>query len=157
MTGDRYITIDELISMNDQTHLLAICGIGGPNSAGGRQIDRDRLQTIINRANSLIDGYLKSRYPRIAKIAVGDMDDSLKGAASDLVIYWLRDRVGDKAGVDDTVKTRYRDIINWLKEIRDGQVELNLPGLFSTNETNNPSGIRGAFPPSAAAKALDGF
>ncbi len=157
MSAGQYISVDELIALNDEQNLIALCGVGGPNSATGRTIDRDRLTLFIARAQSTIDGYVKARFPALAQVTASDMPPSLKGVANDLVIYWLRDRVGDKAGVDDTINTRYRDAIAWLKEVRDGKIDFDFPGNSFQSGSNSTDNIAGAFPEAASNSILEGF
>lgn len=157
MTSGLYLTVDELIALHDEQTLLTVARVGGFNSSAGPAIDRDRLQTQIDRAQSVIEGYVLARFPGLVNLATADMPKSLKGAASDLVIYWLRDRVGDAGSVDDTTRERYRDIIDWLKAIRDGKSDLGagLTGLASGGGTTDR--VLGTFPESRASSALEGY
>ena len=157
MDTGRYLTVDELIAMHDRDDLLALAKIGGFNSADGPQIDTARLQRQIDRAQSFIDSFVRARFPRLGDLDAAAMPASLKGAASDLVIYWLRDRVGDQAGVDDVVRARYRDVVDWLRDIRDGKTDLgaDIPGIA---EGGGPTDtIQGSFPESRAAEILEGY
>lgn len=157
MTTGRYLTVDELIALHDEQTLLALARVGGFNSSTGASIDRDRLQVQIDRAQSVIDGYVLARFPGLGTLATAEMPPSLKGAASDLVIYWLRDRVGDAGSVDETTRTRYRDVMDWLKGVRDGKTDLgaNLAGL--ANGGGQTDRILGSFPESRATSALEGY
>lgn len=88
--------------------------------------DRDRngvadpgfVASSLNRADSLIDGYLAGRYalPIIPAPAV------LTATACDLARYWLYDDAAP-----DRVRQGYEDAIAWLKDVASGRVLLQLP------------------------------
>ncbi|WP_319530818.1 phage protein Gp36 family protein [uncultured Cohaesibacter sp.] len=151
-----YLTVDELIARQDEKDLLALCGTGGWNGAAGRQIDQARLGWQLKRAQSMIAGYVKSRYPALEAMVSGDMPEALKGAAETLVIYWLRDRVHDTSGVSDEWRDRYRDVISWLKDIHAGRADLDLPGVDEASAEDG-SGILSAFPVGRADHVLKGY
>lgn len=150
-----YLTVDELIAMHDHADLIALAGIGGHNSANGRIIDRDRLHRHIRRAQGLIAGYIGSRYPALSTLPNADIDDAIKGAVSDLVMYWLRDRVADKSGVTEEWSNRYRAVIAWLKDIQAGKVDLALPEATSVGRSAD--GIQYHFPQSTIDDILEGY
>ncbi|WP_310620890.1 phage protein Gp36 family protein [Flexibacterium corallicola] len=154
MSNERYLTLGEFKALHDEEDLLAVCGLGGYNSASGRVLNEGKLYEYMGRAQSLIDGYLLSRFPQLKTLPVEQMPQALKGAASDLIIYWLRDRVGDQGGVDDVVKSRYTDAIRFLKDVRERKADLGLPAL-STTPTK--SSVQGSFPESRSASAWEGL
>ncbi|MCV6603136.1 MAG: DUF1320 domain-containing protein, partial [Cohaesibacter sp.] len=80
---------------------------------------------------------------------------AVKGAASDLVIYWLRDRFSDKSGVTEEWSTRYRSVISWLKDIQSGKVDLDLPEASSSNQSEG--GIQYHFPQSRVDDILEDY
>ena len=153
----RYLTVDELIGMHNERDLLALARVGGFNSTTGASINRDRLQAQIDRAQSVIDGHVLARFPHLANLASSAMPPSLKGIASDLAIYWLRDRVGDAGGVDDVVRNRYLDAMKSLESIRDGKTDLGsgLTGLSGGDGQTDR--IQGAFPAPHAPSLLEGY
>ena len=161
MTTGSYLTVDELIALSSEEDLIALAGIGGFNSAGGRTLDRDRLSAQIRRAQSLIDAQVLNRFPGLVAVPCADMPASLKGAAADLVVYWLRDRVADRGAVDDVTRARYLDVIDFLKGIRDGKTDLGpgrdglggLPG-GGAGQTDR---IAGSFPAARAPSMLEGW
>jgi len=151
-----FLTVDELIARQDEQDLLALCGIGGPNSAAGRMIDRDRLFAQIKRAQSFASGYVKSRYPALASMMPEDMPEALKGAIETLVLYWLRDRVASQSAVSDEWRDRYRDIVAWLRDINAGRADLDLPST-AEGAVEESSGIQASFPASRADDILEGY
>ncbi|MCT4654364.1 MAG: DUF1320 domain-containing protein [Cohaesibacter sp.] len=150
-----YLTVDELVAMHDESDLIALAGIGGHNSANGRTINRERLQSQIKRAQSLITGYIGSRYPSLSTLPNSEIDDAVKGAVSDLIMYWLRDRVADKSGVTEEWSNRYRAVIAWLKDIQAGKVDLTLPEASPANQSEG--GVQYHFPTSRIDDILKGY
>lgn len=153
----RYLTVAGLVALFSEENLIPLAGIGGFNSASGRVLDEAKLQAQIDRAQSLIDGYVLGRFPGLGSLTYETMPASLKGAAGDLVIYWLRDRVGDKGNVDDVVQTRYREVIRWLEGIRDGKTDFGASVPALTPETGVANSIQGSFPESRAETVLEGY
>nr|WP_321460397.1 phage protein Gp36 family protein [uncultured Cohaesibacter sp.] len=151
-----YLTVEELIARQDESDLLALCGTGGWNGAAGRQIDTARLTYQIKRAQSLISGYVKSRYPALESMVPEEMPEALKGALETLVIYWLRDRVHDTSGVSDEWRDRYRDVMAWLKDIYAGRSDLDLPGL-DVAQSQDGTAVQYSFPASRSDHILKGY
>lgn len=157
MTTGRYLAIDDLILLHGEGYLLQLAGLGGFNNPNGRTLDRARLQAQIDRAQSLIDSYVLKQFPELAGLASDVMPPSLQGAAADLVIYWLRGRVGDKGDVDDVARGRYKDVMDWLRSIRDGGVDLGLTPSTVRSEGSSSDGFHGAFPEPRAPSVLEGY
>ncbi len=151
-----FLTVDELIARQDERDLLALCGIGGPNSAAGRVIDRDRLDAQIKRAQSFASGYVQSRYPALRLMVPADVPEALKGAIETLVLYWLRDRVAGQSAVSDEWRDRYRDIVAWLRDIHAGRADLDLPAPTGLEDQGEMS-IQFSFPASRADDVLGGY
>nr|WP_321527027.1 DUF1320 domain-containing protein [uncultured Cohaesibacter sp.] len=151
-----YLTVEELIARQDESDLLALCGTGGWNGAAGRQIDQARLTYQIKRAQSLISGYVKSRYPALETLLPEEMPQALKGASETLVLYWLRDRVHDTSGVSDEWRDRYRDVVSWLKDIHAGRADLDVPGLEPTLSEDSTA-VQFSFPESRSDHILKGY
>ncbi len=155
MSDGDYLTYDDFLAMFDEEDIKAIAGIGGYNSSVEREIDKPRIEKVIARAKSRIDGYVLARFPTLAETAAETMPEALKGAAGDMVHYWLRDREGDRGTVDDVVKTRFNDAIKYLEGIQSGKIDLGVSG--GENADGSLGAITGSFPVSRAKTALDGY
>ena len=118
-----FLTLDEFKAMQDEKDLLAVAGIGGPNSSAGRQVNDVKLAQHLARANSMAASKVVPRYPQLATIQADEVPDLLKGAVSDLAWYWLRDREGDRGTVDKTLRDKFNDAMNWLKDIETGATD----------------------------------
>ena len=157
MTIGAYLTFDEFLIMFDEEDIIAVAGIGGYNSSEGRVIDKDRIEMVIARAKSRIDGYVLSRFPSLTDVEAAAMPDALKGAAGDMVNYWLRDREGDRGTVDEVLRKRFEDALKYLEGIQSGKVDLG-PSISGGEASNSALGsISGNFPDSRADDALDGY
>ena len=157
MSTGTYLTYDEFLLMFDEEDILAVAGIGGHNSAAGRVIDQARVETVITRANSRIDGYVLSRFSALAGTPAANIPEALKGAAGDIVNYWLRDREGNRSTVGDVLRQRFEDALKYLSGIQSGKVDLGSD--FVGGEITNKAlgGISGNFPDSRSDDALDGY
>ena len=152
----QYLTFQDLRDLFDHEDLLAIAGEGGYNAAGGRVLNETRINRVIARAQSRIDGYVLSRFPTLTETEPDEMPEALKGAAGDMVFYWLRDREGDRGTVDNVIKNRFDDAIRYLEKIQAGKIDL--PGFVQTVATTATSGgIMGSFPEPRADRVLDGY
>lgn len=153
----QYQTYDEFLVQFDEEDIIAVAGIGGHNSVGGRVIDQPRVESVINRARSRIDGYVLARFPVLADTNAADMPAALKGAAGDIAFYWLRDREGDRGTVDDVVRTRFKDAIKYLEGIQSGKIDLGLSGAGAEQPDGGIGGVSGSFPESRSNDVLDGY
>ncbi|MDX5595315.1 MULTISPECIES: DUF1320 domain-containing protein [Stappiaceae] len=155
MASLRFLTIDEFILRHDESNLLSLAGIGGPNSVGGRTLDRARLEAQLARAEAMASGYLYSRYPALKTITPDQAPEALKGVISDLAIYYLRDRIHHTNAVEEETRNRYRDCLSWLKDVQAGRVSL---GLSDGGEAEHHSGsIAADFGEGRADKVLEGY
>jgi len=153
-----YLTVAEFVELFGREEVLAIAGIGGPNSAGGRQVDEPRIAAAIERAASLADGYCLGRYPMLAELTATEMPALLKGAVADIARWYLRDRAGDRGAVDEVVRKRYEDARDLLRGIAEGRIDLTseIPGLLPA--ADGPAGrVHADMPASRADDALAGW
>ena len=77
--------------------------------------------TVVNRAladaDSLINGYLQTRYT----LPLSSVPPVLEGVASDIARYYLFE---DRA--TEIVEARYKDRVGWLKDVSTGKASLGL-------------------------------
>ncbi|AEV36816.1 Mu bacteriophage protein [Pseudovibrio sp. FO-BEG1] len=151
----RFLTVDEFILRHEESNLLAVAGIGGPNSAGGRHIDRSRVEVQLGRAEAMAGGYLYGRFAALKTIEPVDAPEALKGVVSDLGIYYLRERRHHSNAVEEETRNRYRDCLSWLKDVQAGRVDLGL----DVSNGNEPvtGGISASFDEGCADKILEGY
>ena len=153
-----YLTVEDFIALFGTREVLAIAGIGGPNGAGGRQVDRPRVQAAIDRAASLADGHVLARFPQLAQMPAADIPPALKGAVADIARWYLRDETGDAGVKDDVVRKRYEDALAYLKGVQEGRIDLasDAPELAGT--ADGPVGrVHADMPPSRVAGAMRGW
>ncbi len=153
-----YLTVADFIAQFGEAEVLAIAGIGGPNSAGGRQVDEPKVQAALDRAASLVDGYVLARYPALADLTQQEIPAALAGAVADIARWFLRDKAGDKGAVDEVVRQRYEDALTWLRRVQSGEVDLasETPGLLPVPD--GPLGpVRAEMPASRTEAALKGW
>lgn len=156
MLGD-YLTYADFLELFDEEDVKAVAGIGGYNSSAPRTINQTRVEKVIARAKSRIDGYVLARFPVLAETEPADMPEALKGAAGDMVYYWLRDREGDRGTVDDTLRTRFADAIKYLEGIQSGKIDLGLGALSSETPDGALGGVSGSFPEPRSDAVLEGY
>ncbi len=139
----RFLTVDEFILRHEESNLLALVGIGGPNSVSGRTIDRSRVEAQLARAEAMAAGYLYGRFPALKTIEPSNAPEALKGVVSDLAIYYLRERIHHTNAVEEETRNRYRDCLSWLKDVQAGRVDLGLE--VSGDAEPASGGVSGSF------------
>ncbi|MEM7507632.1 MAG: DUF1320 domain-containing protein [Pseudomonadota bacterium] len=94
--------------------------------------DPDFVHQAISRAGGLIDSYLRSRYP----VPLSERPDMVREIALAIVRYQLSEN-----HATDRVKEDYERALTWLKEIRDGKMDLGLTqtGQESPANTGGPA------------------
>jgi len=155
MSNGQYLTYDEFLVMFDHEDIISVAGIGGYNGSAPRTPNRPRIEKVLARAASRVDGYVLAQFPTLAGTASDAMPEALKGACGDMVWYWLRDREGDRGTVDSLAKERFSDAIKYLESIQSGKVDLGIKSGKSPD--GNIGGISGSFPESRSDKALNGY
>ena len=154
------LTRDAFIARRDGADLLAVAGIGGPNSSAGRTLNTDKIDAVLARANDEIASRVMPRYPRLADVATETMPEALKGCADDMAWYWLRDREGDRGTVDEIVRKRFEDAQAYLRAIARGEADLSLDldGDGQPDPGLSPGSAAVAdFPPARAPGVLEGY
>lgn len=120
----RFITSDEFIARIGDREARQIAGNGLHNSSAGSEIVVADIDFEILFVDELIAGYVLARNGWLNDMGVADIPNLLKGAASDIVRYRLRDKNGNKGQVSETVETRFKSAIVYLKDIQAGRMDL---------------------------------
>lgn len=116
-----------------QTHLEDAFGADEVLQIADR--DRDGLpdagfvDAALDRADSLIDGYLAGRYA----LPVSPVPPVLTATACDLARYWLYDDAAP-----DRVRQAFEDAMAWLKDVAAGKVLLQLPAAAAGVSAGSP-------------------
>lgn len=91
--------------------------------------DAGFVAAALDRADSLIDGYLAGRYA----LPVSPAPAVLTATACDLARYWLYDDAAP-----DRVRQAYEDAVAWLKDVAAGKVLLQLPAAGAGVSSGSP-------------------
>jgi phage gp36-like protein len=103
-----------LIYSEDSIAVLA------PDADTPTEVDETKVGEALDQASDLIDSYLSRRY----STPVTPIPDSLIRINAEIAYYLLA--VGDKnsTGVTEITQQRYKDAINWLKDVSAGKAIL---------------------------------
>ena len=107
-----YCTQQDLIDRFGQDELLDLTDIQRTG-----EINHQTVQRAIEDAESLIDGFLASRY----QLPLSAVPKSLTPIACNIARYQLYDEQ-----TTDTVERRYKDAMNFLKAVSKGEVVLGV-------------------------------
>jgi len=94
----------------------------------GEVINNTTVQRALDDADSLINGYLQSRY----SLPITSVPQTILAAACDIARYYLH---GDR--VTEIVKERYDTRISWLKDVAAGRVSLGLDAAGTETATES--------------------
>lgn len=119
----RFLTPDEFIVRVGEDEVLQIAGTGYSNGSG-RVVDEVRLNQALGYADDLINGFVLGRHPWLRGSAPGQIPELLKGLASDIARYRLRDEDNNRSLMAESVRDRYRDALLVLGQIQKGQADL---------------------------------
>jgi phage gp36-like protein len=89
------------------------------NDAGGGEYDPDTVSRAITDADSMIDGYLRSRY----QVPFASTPKIVQRLSVDLTVYYLYQRKHDFE-MPDPVRFRYTDAIRTLESIAAGKMHI---------------------------------
>lgn len=106
-----YCTLAQLTTEFSAQELVQLTDTQG-NSA----IDSDVIDALIADTDAKIDSYLRTRYP----LPLVNTPPEIQVIACDMVRYRLY-----KNSMIDTVKDRYEQAIDWLKQVSAGKVEID--------------------------------
>ncbi|NJM13981.1 MAG: DUF1320 family protein [Bacteroidales bacterium] len=100
--------------------------------------DFSKRQQAEIRAQGFMSGYLRSRYDVEAIFAASGeaRDANIIGYMVDIVLYDLCASIPGRF-VSETRKERYKDAKSWLKDVQNGQFDLELP-LKDDDDSGNP-------------------
>jgi phage gp36-like protein len=121
----KYCTRDDMITRFSIEELIELTDKDGST---GAIVDAVVDQAIAD-ASATIDGYIGGRY----QLPLSSVPSILLRMACDLARYFLYD---DQLGDEHQVTKRYRDAIEYLKQVGNGKVQL---GINSNSERPAPT------------------
>ena len=113
---------------------LAVFGVNANATTG---IDSGDVQTAIDGASDLIDGYLRAKFT-LPLVAWGK---DLRRACAIIAAYDLMSGRGYNPGDpgDDQLRLRYEDVLRWLRDVASGLVSPDVTGSASGDVAGVPS------------------
>ncbi|MFG1409508.1 DUF1320 domain-containing protein [Xanthobacter sp. VTT E-85241] len=147
----KYLTVDEMLHRLGPDEADQLAGTGLRDA---REIDAVLIADALRHADTLIDGYVRARYP--APFAV--VPDLLKGIAHDIARYRLRSMGGQQSAMNDAVQKQYDAAMALLKDIGGGRVTLDANGDGTQPEAGtHADAMRGEMPAGRACTMLEGW
>jgi len=107
------------------------------DDAGIGEVDVDKVNDAIRRADNLIDSYLNGRYT--TPIPAGSVPNEIEDISTQLAIYFLYKRALTLT-LPDTIKDNYKEAITYLKEIQKGKLSPFSTGANPTWAVGNKVG-----------------
>ena len=128
-----YCTIDDL-----HLRLPASFVVSLTDDAGSEVVDVDTVQRAIADADSMIDGYLRSRYT----VPFATTPKIIQRLSVDLTVYYLYQRKNDYE-MPEPVRFRYTDALKTLEAVAAGRMhiedvppsEAEVPTISVSNKT----------------------
>lgn len=147
----KYLTVDEMLHRLGPDEADQLAGTGLRDA---REIDRDLIGGALLHADTLIDGYVRARYP--APFAV--VPELLRGIAHDIARYRLRSQGGQQSAMNDMVEKQHAAALALLKDIGGGRVTLDADGDGAQPEGGTHADtVRASMPPARAPGMLEGW
>lgn len=129
-----YATPDQFIKTFSQRETISLT-----DEQRTGEVDTDKLTYALDRASSVIDGYLVGRY----KTPWPDSAGILVGYCCDIARYQL---ASDYRILSDEIKLRYDDAIKFLRDVASGKINLGRDSsggvIQSSSQMKIFSGIR---------------
>lgn len=151
MAARTYLTVDDLVARLGGEEADQLLGTG---LRGTRSVDRGRAAAELAHVDSVIEGYVRARYPR----GFAAVPAVLAGIAYDLVRYRLRSQGGQSSAMAQTVKDRNDEAMKLLRDVADGRVSIDVEG-----DGNQPAPgahaetVRARFPAARMTDNLKGW
>ena len=120
----RFLTSTEFVALVGDKEARQIAGNGLHNTEAGSTIVVEEIDAQIAFTDELIAGYVLARNGWLNGTDVADIPNLLKGLASDIVRYRLRDKNANKGQISETVETRFKDALKRLEDIQRGRLDL---------------------------------
>lgn len=154
-----YVTLDALLDYPGHEELAQVAGFGSHNTPEGRSLDEAKINEQIEFANTLIHGYLAKRYPVVETLSADQVPPLIRGFGCDIVRYRLRPRSDDRNTVTQEVRSRYEDVMKWLKDASRGLVNVPFGNDVDDGGADAATAgeVRASLPPSRAAEILAGY
>lgn len=146
----KYLTVDEFVARaGEEAEQLAGTGL-----RDNRTIDREKIAVQLVHADSVIDGYVRARYPRPFAV----IPEVLKGIAFDLGRWRLRGKGGQQTAMNDAVQARYDEAMRQLRDVANGRLVLDVDGDDNLPEPGTHADtMRGTMPAARMGDVLEGW
>ncbi len=114
---------------------------GGILSGGGMTINASVVTEVVSVADAIIDSYVRGRYTVPFVTVPAEIRDASRGLA---IAGLFERRPSMTAGVPEPVKDKKKEVMEWLKGVRDGKNILNTgtasslsAGYFKSNKDSD--------------------
>lgn len=129
-----YCTAEDILNVLSERELINLTNDSPSLSS---KVDSDRFEAVSDDTDSLINGYIRSRY----NLPLAKVPTVLKQIATDICAYRLYLR--RPQDIPEHIKTNYYDAISRLKDIQKGNLILEVVTETGENEISKPkSGFR---------------
>lgn len=137
----KFLILEDLESRIGNRELYRIAGDGRHNAPEGPTLDQVKLDRVLAEADSVILGYVIGRHTWLENVAYAAVPDVLKGVASDLTRYRLRNDGGNQSPISDEVKDRHDAAMKILRDIQSGKFDLVPPPGAETDAPAADGGL----------------
>jgi phage gp36-like protein len=112
-----YCNQTDIISIIPEKELI---NLTQDNPAQSQTVNEDILNENIKLSSEIIDGYVKGKYA----VPLSNTPEIIRAIAVDITVYRLYSRRPQK--MNDTIKDRYNNALNLLKEVQKGNITLSV-------------------------------
>ncbi|MCE7638385.1 DUF1320 domain-containing protein [Vibrio fluvialis] len=121
-----YCTADDMIKRFERYEMVKLTDKEG----SGDEVVSSVLDQAISDAGATIDGYLAG----VVRLPLSSVPENLNRLCADIARYYLYDDV-----LDDTHQAarRYKESIDYLKQVAAGKIRLSMPAEAANNAATN--------------------
>lgn len=116
-----YATTDNIKARYQEWVLIQI------TDPAGQAIQTAKITTALKDASAEMDSYLRGRYP----LPLNPIPPELRGVCMDIAMYRLQ-TLRPAQDIEDA-RRRYEDALKWLRDVRDGKIDL-MPEVDSRDD-----------------------
>ncbi|QCI65633.1 DUF1320 domain-containing protein [Phreatobacter stygius] len=149
-----FLTVEDMVATFGEEEMLQLAGTGPRDM---RSLDRPKVEEAITHAVTMVQGYVRSRWPAV----VPGGTPMLQGYAADIARWRLRGRGGQQTAMNETVQKRYDEAIRTLRDIAAGKLTLDLDpataAVTGAADAANQLRVTGRMPDARTPGLLAGF